>query len=258
MHTVLRWAATCGVALAVNLAALAGASALTLPKPPLKADAAPQAIEVRKGGGVSGGPIIRRMGGGRHGISPGGRTQRFHAGNRGSYRAMQYGGRGSYRAGNRGEFRAIRSGGSARYRNVNRGRDYAIRSGNVRRNAYYNQRQWDARRAQRVRNADGRYYGGGKRYHRYDKRHHGDRYKHKHGKYKHYHDGWWYAWPWWSVGIGIGIGSYWGDYWDTPVYAGYDAHVAWCLRRYRSYDPASDTYLGYDGRYHRCISPYMY
>ncbi|WP_394706316.1 BA14K family protein [Breoghania sp.] len=34
------------------------------------------------------------------------------------------------------------------------------------------------------------------------------------------------------------------------------AHVNWCLRRYRSYNPRTDRFLGYDGRYHRCRSPY--
>jgi len=28
--------------------------------------------------------------------------------------------------------------------------------------------------------------------------------------------------------------------------------IAWCARRYRSYDPYSQTYLGYDGFRHRC------
>lgn len=31
-----------------------------------------------------------------------------------------------------------------------------------------------------------------------------------------------------------------------------DGHVARCLNRYRSYDPDTDTYRGYDGRLHRC------
>ncbi|MCE1235733.1 MAG: BA14K family protein [Hyphomicrobiales bacterium] len=31
-----------------------------------------------------------------------------------------------------------------------------------------------------------------------------------------------------------------------------DDHVERCLRRYRSYDPSSDTYRGNDGRLHRC------
>lgn len=36
-----------------------------------------------------------------------------------------------------------------------------------------------------------------------------------------------------------------------PVVAGGDA-VSWCEARYRSYDPASGTYLGYDGLRHPC------
>jgi hypothetical protein len=34
--------------------------------------------------------------------------------------------------------------------------------------------------------------------------------------------------------------------------AGWRAHVADCSDAYRSYDPRSDTYLGYDGLRHRC------
>ncbi len=39
----------------------------------------------------------------------------------------------------------------------------------------------------------------------------------------------------------------------APVYAapGNDA-VAYCMQRFRSYDPASGTYLGYDGMRHPC------
>ena len=33
-------------------------------------------------------------------------------------------------------------------------------------------------------------------------------------------------------------------------------HVDWCLKRYRSYRPRTDTFRGYDGKDHRCISPY--
>ena len=35
-------------------------------------------------------------------------------------------------------------------------------------------------------------------------------------------------------------------------YGGYSSAVRWCMRRYRSYDPASRTYLGYDGQRHSC------
>lgn len=31
-----------------------------------------------------------------------------------------------------------------------------------------------------------------------------------------------------------------------------NGHVERCLNRYRSYDPSTDTYRGYDGRVHRC------
>ena len=34
------------------------------------------------------------------------------------------------------------------------------------------------------------------------------------------------------------------------------AHVDWCFANYRSYNPATDTFMGYDGYAHRCISPY--
>ena len=32
-------------------------------------------------------------------------------------------------------------------------------------------------------------------------------------------------------------------------------HTAWCDQQYRSYNAATDTYTGYDGLAHRCISP---
>ncbi len=34
------------------------------------------------------------------------------------------------------------------------------------------------------------------------------------------------------------------------------AHVDWCLSNYRSYNPATDTFMGYDGYAHRCVGPY--
>jgi hypothetical protein len=59
-------------------------------------------------------------------------------------------------------------------------------------------------------------------------------------------------------GIYFGGGPYWGgpyayddgDYIDAPVAAGGDD--AYCMRRYRSYDPRSGTYLGFDGLRHPC------
>ena len=41
-----------------------------------------------------------------------------------------------------------------------------------------------------------------------------------------------------------------------PRYRRSGSHVNWCLNRYRSYNPRTDQYLGYDGYYHYCRSPY--
>ena len=74
-------------------------------------------------------------------------------------------------------------------------------------------------------------------------------------------------WP--GVAIGAGIGSSYGYYDSNPYYyddPGYydegvvaaqpapagDDSVAYCMQRYKSYDPASGTYLGYDGQRHPC------
>ena len=32
-------------------------------------------------------------------------------------------------------------------------------------------------------------------------------------------------------------------------------HVAWCEQSYRSYSPATDSFIGLDGYAHRCVSP---
>jgi hypothetical protein len=36
------------------------------------------------------------------------------------------------------------------------------------------------------------------------------------------------------------------------------AHVEWCLNRYRSYNPADNTWVSYSGEVHYCRSPYRY
>lgn len=35
-----------------------------------------------------------------------------------------------------------------------------------------------------------------------------------------------------------------------------EAHIEWCLDRYRSYNPATNTFIGYDGYQHVCRGPY--
>jgi len=67
--------------------------------------------------------------------------------------------------------------------------------------------------------------------------------------------GWW---GWGSNGPYGGGGTYsWnnGSYGYAPGYVTPNSGVrddAYCARRYRSYDPASGTYLGYDGVRHAC------
>ena len=42
------------------------------------------------------------------------------------------------------------------------------------------------------------------------------------------------------------------DYAAGPAYSTSDAAVQYCIERFRSYDIASQTYLGYDGQRHSC------
>jgi len=78
-------------------------------------------------------------------------------------------------------------------------------------------------------------------------------------RWRHHHGGAW------GAGItGFAAGALIGGalaprpyYYGEPAYAyepGYpvDDAEAYCEQRFRSYDPASGTYLGYDGRRHPC------
>jgi len=77
--------------------------------------------------------------------------------------------------------------------------------------------------------------------HRYDRRRHGPRYKNRRRGHRHYYRGYWYSSPWW--------------FYSTPRRY-YSRHVRWCLDRYRSYNLKTDMFFGFDGKYHRCRSPY--
>ena len=59
--------------------------------------------------------------------------------------------------------------------------------------------------------------------------------------------------------VGIAAANAHHGHYGHHGYSGYrvDAHVNWCLNRYRSYNPRTDTFRGYDGYDHRCISPYL-
>jgi hypothetical protein len=96
---------------------------------------------------------------------------------------------------------------------------------------------------------------------RYDRRYHGDRYRSPRGAYRHrYTDGYYYANPWWALGLGFG-GAVAPERVRPqrvrPVAPrSASAHVEWCFDRYRSYNARSDTFTGYDGIVRRCRSPY--
>jgi hypothetical protein len=53
-----------------------------------------------------------------------------------------------------------------------------------------------------------------------------------------------------------GYGSYWFPRATRYVRVSSDRHVAWCMSRYRTYDPQSDTFVGKGHRIFRCNSPY--
>lgn len=89
--------------------------------------------------------------------------------------------------------------------------------------------------------------------------HWGHRHGHWGGGYHHRHGG---------AGVAAGIAGfaagaliggaiasqprYAPGYAPAPVYGGNADAIAYCQSRFRSYDPASGTYLGYDGRRHAC------
>ena len=65
------------------------------------------------------------------------------------------------------------------------------------------------------------------------------------------YDGYGYA-PGYAYGPGYAYApGYRRGYVAGPAYAAGDA-IAYCQQRFRSYDPASGTYLGYDGLRHPC------
>ncbi len=43
---------------------------------------------------------------------------------------------------------------------------------------------------------------------------------------------------------------------QTYSYVYATPHIVWCQQHYRSYNIATDSFTGYDGYVHRCVSPY--
>lgn len=81
-----------------------------------------------------------------------------------------------------------------------------------------------------------------------------------------HHGGGWHRGGGYGVGAGLatglilggalaasnpGYGYYDDGYYAQAPYAG-GGNEEYCMQRYRSYDPASGTYLGFDGRRHPC------
>ena len=112
---------------------------------------------------------------------------------------------------------------------------------------YHRRKHRDRRRYRRDRDRD--HYSR-----RYDRRRHGRRYRDYRPGFRYHYGGYYYANPWW-VAPGFGLSVTVPVHPAPPIHAS-SAHVEWCLGRFRSYDVASDTYLGYDGYRHRCNSPY--
>jgi hypothetical protein len=73
--------------------------------------------------------------------------------------------------------------------------------------------------------------------------------RHRDHDHRHFHGGLWFAVPFWLGAAALTAHAYDDD--DDS-----DAHIAYCMDRYRSYHPPSNTFLGYDGERHECVSPY--
>jgi hypothetical protein len=60
-----------------------------------------------------------------------------------------------------------------------------------------------------------------------------------------------------GVGAAIANSNNFGGYEVAPPRGvAWRSHVAYCEDRYRSYNPSTDTFTGYDGRTYRCVGSY--
>jgi hypothetical protein len=79
------------------------------------------------------------------------------------------------------------------------------------------------------------------------------RYRNRQGSYRHYRNGYYYSSPWWLLTIPFAAAAG-----AAIANSGSDgsSHVRWCSDRYRSYNPRSNTWVGYSGQVYQCNSPY--
>jgi hypothetical protein len=89
----------------------------------------------------------------------------------------------------------------------------------------------------------------------WNRKRHGKRCREAFGGCRHFHGGFYYERPWWTLPVIIDGGSRFDDddYDDDEVG---DSHVEWCLDRYRSYNPRTNTWVSYSGEVRECRSPY--
>jgi hypothetical protein len=211
-----------GVLIMKSLKVLSAAAVVALVLPL----ATPSFAQHARGGGgggvhVGGGGGGAHFGGGGGGAHFGGGGARMGGGNFGGARIG--GGGGNFAAGP-----AMRPGGGAAFNGG--GRSFAAAGG----------QHWNG--------GGGHWHGGG--------------WRHRGGGF----------WPGVAAGAAIGgLGSYayyGGGYYNDPYYYGDDSYydepsvavvpdsggdsAGYCAQRYKSYDPASGTYLGYDGQRHPC------
>ena len=227
----------------INLKVLSTAAAIALVLPMVAPISAVQAQDSGRGGAAAGGGGAR--GGGAAALGGGG------GGRGGGGASVAPGGGGGFSGGGgfRGGGMAVAPGGGGGFRAgaaaIAPSGDRGFRSGAVAGTGVVQPRVSAGPVAGGVYQG-GVYQGGGYRHH----------HRHRGGGF----------WPGFVVGAGIGstygyYGSptYYDDsygYYDDSVVAaappvGDDA-VAYCMQRYKSYDPASGTYLGYDGLRHPC------
>ena len=101
----------------------------------------------------------------------------------------------------------------------------------------------------------------------WDQKRHGNRCKFRNDDCNHFYRGHYYQTPWWTLPVIIGGGlaaqDYYGDngydnsYGDDAYYdGGGSSHVEWCLNRYRSYNPRTNTWVSYSGQVRQCTGPY--
>lgn len=89
---------------------------------------------------------------------------------------------------------------------------------------------------------------------RWERNRDGRRCNTRYGNCRHFHNGYYYETPWWTLPLIIGGSIAAQNNYDGGGYG--SRHVEWCLDRYRSYNPRTNTWVAYSGNVNQCNSPY--